>query len=119
ARYTSASAQTFSVSSTTMGPASTTAGGAGTTTRSKVTSRSSGPAVCKMNGMTPSATIEPSSGTSARSYTEVLLALLGGQSTSALDGLFGGGSPRCERPDILEIVEGPCPARVVLDKRRA
>src|SRR5712691_6188379 len=46
-----------------------TAGGIGATTRRSTTSMSSGPAISRMNGMIPSATNEPSSGTSARLYT--------------------------------------------------
>src|SRR5712691_724693 len=46
-----------------------TAGGIGATTRRSTTSMSSGPAISRMNGMIPSATIDPSSGTSARLYT--------------------------------------------------
>src|SRR4029453_17841785 len=43
-------------------------GGTGMTTRSRATSMSSGPAISRMNGTIASATIEPSSGTSARLY---------------------------------------------------
>src|SRR5678809_528020 len=43
-------------------------GGAGMTTRSSATSISSGPAISRMNGTIASATIDPSSGTSARLY---------------------------------------------------
>src|SRR4029450_5518528 len=43
-------------------------GGTGMTTRSSATSMSSGPAISRMNGTIASATIDPSSGTSARLY---------------------------------------------------
>src|SRR6266849_2135830 len=58
ARYSSASS----------GVPSTAIGGTGTSTRTRATSMSSGPAISRMNGMIDSATIEPSSGTSARLY---------------------------------------------------
>src|SRR6266545_2614040 len=69
ARYSSAPARSFATSSMTSCRAPSTAiGGAGTRTRTRATSMSSGPAISRMNGMIDSATIEPSSGTSARLY---------------------------------------------------
>src|SRR5712691_10415763 len=70
AKYSSASRRRFSTSSiSTRRDPSTTEGGIGTRTRRSTTSMSRGPAISRMKGMIPSATIEPSSGTSARLYT--------------------------------------------------
>src|SRR5919197_142714 len=74
ARYSSASTRRFSTSSTsTYRVPSTTEGGMGRRTRRSTTSMSSAPAISRTNGMIPSATFEPSSGTRARLYTSRLL----------------------------------------------
>src|SRR5207249_7153092 len=74
ARYSSASARRFSASSSsTYRAPSTTEGRLGRRTRRSTTSMSSGPAISRIKGMIPSATIEPSSGTRACLYTARLL----------------------------------------------
>src|SRR5262245_19354358 len=77
-RYLSASRRSFTTSPTyTARAPSIITGGGGPRTRSSTPSMSSGPAISRMNGTIASASIEPSSGTSARLYTSGSLRLRG------------------------------------------
>src|SRR5712692_9889439 len=71
-------------------------GATGWLTRSSTTSMSSGPAISRMNGITVSATTEPSRGTSARLY---MRRLLGSPDLPCAPGLLDRRAGRPEQED--------------------